>query len=150
MHRRTEELPLDATAHQASEQKTASKKSVIIYIATLFLVVIFFIVLSYLINNRNSSQIDTLHQKNATAQQNIEDLQSENISLKDENAAYEIRLAELEEQVAGLEGELRQTRINWRNDVQDVLTADSERYNELLVKYNELTENDDIKVDSND
>ena len=155
MHRRTEELTLDEKACQASEKKTSekkasSKKSVVIYIATLFIVVIAFIVLSYLNSNRSSFQISALHQKNTTALQNIEDLQSENLLLKDEKAAYEEKLAELEQKAAELESQLRETRVSWRDDVQDILTSDSEKYNELLDKYSELLRNDDNKVDSYD
>jgi seryl-tRNA synthetase len=145
MHRRTEGLAQDEKACQTSEKKASSKKSVIIYIATLFIVVLVFIVLSYLNSNRSSFQISTLHQKNATALQNIEDLQSENLLLKGEKAAFEEKLAELEQKAWELESQLRETRVSWRDDVQDILTSDSEKYNELLDKYNELLKNDDSK-----
>jgi cell division protein FtsB len=150
MHRRTEGLAQDEKACQTSEKKASSKKSVIIYIATLFIVVLVFIVLSYLNSNRSSFQISTLHQKNATALQNIEDLQSENLLLKGEKAAFEEKLAELEQKAWELESQLRETRVSWRDDVQDILTSDSEKYNELLDKYNELLKNDDSKGDGND
>ena len=150
MNRRTEKLPVQDSDSRADEQKAASRKSVIIYIATLFLVVIFFILLSYFINDRSNSKINTLHERNATAQQNIEDLQSENLLLQSENGAYETKVAELEQQVAALESELRDTRVNWRNEVQEVLTAGSEKYNVLLSQYNALLDKDDIKVGSDD
>ncbi len=135
---------------QIHEHKIATKRSVIIYIATLFLVVIFFIVLSYLINNRNNSQIHTLHEKNITAQQSIEDLQNENLELKSEKSLNEEKIEELEQKVSELESDLRETRVNWRNDVQEVLDNSQEQYNELMEQYNALLENNDIKVDSND
>ncbi len=137
-------------AASQAEHKTASKKHVLIYIVTLFVVVIFFIVLSYLINDRNSSQIHTLHEKNMTAQEKIENLQSENIRLKTETEEYEVKIKELEQQLEDTENELRQTRINWREDVQAVLSFDREQYSALLEQYNELKENEDIKVDSDD
>lgn len=151
MNRRAEGLSeVNADADGQVEQKAASKKSVYIYIATLFFVVIFFIVLSYLINDRNNSQIHTLNEKNVTAQQHVENLQSDNLQLHSENDAYEMKITEIEQQLAALKIELRETRKNWRDDVQAVLTYDREQYNALLSQYNVLKENYDIKVDSDD
>ncbi len=150
MNRRAEGLPVSEKTDSKTEQKASSRKAVFIYVATLFIVVIFFIVLSYLNSSRNNTQIHTLHEKNVTAQQNIDELNAENMLLQEENDAYKAKLDELEQKINSMNSELKQTRKNWQADVQDVINSDQEKYNALLKQYNELIENNDIKVDSND
>lgn len=67
---------------QGRSQKEKSKKSVYIYIAALFIVVLLFILLSYFIQQRNNSALQSLNADKATAQQNIQDLQITDSSFK--------------------------------------------------------------------
>lgn len=67
---------------QGRSQKEKSKKSVYIYIAALFIVVLLFILLSYFIQQRNNSALQSLNEDKATAQQNIQDLQITDSSFK--------------------------------------------------------------------
>ncbi|MEL4107115.1 hypothetical protein AAFA46_09790 [Oscillospiraceae bacterium WX1] len=97
--------PVKPEKHETN-RKEKSKRSVIIYIATLFIVVFLFILLSYFVQQRNNSQISTLSERNATAQHNIENLQQENLQLKSDNTAFQERIANLEAQVADLQNQL--------------------------------------------
>ncbi|UOO37682.1 hypothetical protein IZU99_10705 [Oscillospiraceae bacterium CM] len=112
MNKRAEGMPEAQAAgpvkpeKPGTNRKEKSKRSVIIYIATLFIVVFLFILLSYFVQQRNNSQISTLSERNATAQQNIENLQQENLQLKSDNTAFQERIANLEAQVADLQNQL--------------------------------------------
>jgi predicted PurR-regulated permease PerM len=86
--------------------KARSKKSVIIYMTTLFMAVVLFILLSYFIQQRNNTEINALNEMNTTAEQNIENLQDSNVQLQSENESYKQKIAELESQVTALESEL--------------------------------------------
>lgn len=131
---------------QDKRRREKSRKSVYIYVATLFLAVFLFMLLSYFMQQRNNSEISWLNEKNATAQQKIENLQNAMIQLQAENAAYEKQVADLQAQISELEGRIIEIRKAWRADVQSVLDADREAYNDLLEKYNELAETNKDKV----
>lgn len=122
-----------------------SRKSVYIYVAVLFLIVLLFILLSYLMQQRNNSELYTLNEKNATAQQNIENLQTTNIQLQDENGVYEARIKELEAKISSLEEKVHDTERLWQSDVQNVKNSDAALYNELQEKYNELVNKYEVK-----
>ncbi len=125
--------------------KTNSKKSVYIYVAALFLIVLLFILLSYFIQQRNNSQVQSLNEKNITAQQNIENLQEKNLQLQQEIDAYHMTINELEAQILELEDQIKDIRQQWQNDVRDVKANDAAQYDELLAKYNELLEKYEVK-----
>ena len=125
---------------QKNIKRLKSKRSVYIYIATLFVIVVLFILLSYFMQQRNNSELHTLNEKNATAQLNIENLQTAKLEIQAENDANKTKIAELEKQVSSLEDEIKQVRIDWQNDVQNTKNNDTLQYNELLAQYNELTQ----------
>lgn len=157
MNKETDTIPekqLDAegieTRKSENSKKATSRKSVYIYVSALFVVVLCFILLSYFVQQRNHSEITTLHEKNVSAQQKIENLQNSNLELTAENEAYNAQVAALEEQIADLEAQIREVRKKWLDDVQTVIDNDSAAYNELLNKYNELLEKYGIKVKNND
>lgn len=136
------------TAELENSRKANSRKSVYIYIATLFLIVLLFILLSYFIQQRNNSALHTLNEKNATAQQNIVNLQTMNLQLQSENEAYKEQITELEAQISGLEEKVEDTKALWQNDVQNVIKNDAAKYNELLTAYNELIKKYEVKGNS--
>ncbi len=135
---------------QANIKIATSKKSVYIYIAVLFLIVLFFILLSYFIQQRNNSALHTLNEQNATAQQNIQNLQTTNLDLRAENDTLRVLISELEAKAGDLEDQLNEVRLEWKNDVENVKTNDAAQYNELLAQYNELIDNYEVKVDKDD
>lgn len=144
----------DALAETGSENKqkehisrAQSKRSVYIYIGVLFVIVLLFILLSYFIEQRNNSELSTLNEKNATAQQNIENLQTLNLQLQAENETYKSQVSALEEQIDALEERIKKIQEEWRHDVANIRNSDAEQYNELLAKYNELAEKYGVKGD---
>lgn len=137
-------------AGDESAHKTKSRKSVYIYVATLFLVAFLFMLLSYFVQERNDSEMSTLHEKNVTAQEKIENLQDENIQLLSDNEAYQQQAADFNEQVEALESQVADIRQQWLADVQKIVDSERERYNELLDQYNELLVQNENKVDNND
>jgi peptidoglycan hydrolase CwlO-like protein len=130
--------------------KANSKKAVFIYGATLLAVVLFFILLSYFIQQRNNSQITTLLEKNATAQQNLENLQNANLQLQTQNDKYTVTIEDLENKIAALELQIDGVRQTWAEDVKNVEDTYKAQYNELLIKYNELVEKYGVEEDTND
>lgn len=94
-------------------KKVKSQKSVYIYISTLFFVVMLFIFLSYMVQQRNNTALSALHEKNVTAQEHIENLQSANLQLESENDALitesetnKKKIAELESKLEALKREV--------------------------------------------
>ncbi len=132
-------------AKQEITNKEKSKKAVYMYVAVLFLIVILFTLLSYFIQQRNNSQLYTLNEKNATAQQNIENLQEMNLQLNTENDALQAKLSGLEAEIDDLERQLGVITQQWQDEVQLVRETDAVKYNELLAKYNELIEKNEFK-----
>lgn len=130
---------------QDNIKREKSKKSVYIYIAALFLIVLLFILLSYLMQQRNNSELHTLNEKNATAQLNIDNLQTTNMQLQEENGLYEAKVEDLEEQVGSLEKEIEDTKLLWQNEIQNVKKSDAALYNELMEKYTELMKKYEVK-----
>lgn len=131
-------------------KKTKSQKSVYIYIAALFIIVVLFILLSYFMQQRNNSTLSTLSEQNATAQQNIENLQTTNQQLQAENDIYEAKLTDLQTQIGQLEDQLEGVRLAWQNDMQNIKKNDLAKYNELFAKYSELIEKYEVKGNNND
>lgn len=131
-------------------KKAKSKKSVYIYITTLFLIVFFFILLSYFMQQRNNSELHTLNEQNATAQQNIENLQTTNQVLQKENDTYKIQVSELTDKVESLEVQAASDKNQLIADFEIAKNNDIVKYSELLAKYNELIEKYGVKVDKND
>lgn len=131
---RMEEKRREAEVSQDKSRREKSRKSVYIYVATLFLVVFLFMLLSYFMQQRNNSEISWLNEKNATAQQKIENLQNTVIRLQAENAAYERQVADLQERISELDGQITEIRRAWQADVQSVLEAGRAAYNDLLEK----------------
>ena len=134
--------PSDETEQKAdrADKSSKSRRSVYIYIATLFLVVLLFTTLSYFIQQRNSSEIDSLHEKNATAQQNIENLQTVNLQLKEESKSDRALISELRAQLEELEKQITEIRQQWQEEVQSIKQNEQEAYDALLEKYNALME----------
>jgi uncharacterized protein HemX len=118
------------------DRKEKSKKSVYIYVATLFIVVLLFTLLSYFVQQRNNSEISTLTQKNATAQLNIENLQSDNQLLQKESSTDRKQIADLQSQVTQLEKKLSDMQEQSKNTEK----SDQQAYSLLLEKYNTLLE----------
>lgn len=135
--------PPSGSGKQEKSKKEKSKKAVYIYIATLFAVVLFFILLSYFIQLRNNSEISALYEKNATAQQNIENLQNKNFQMQTDNDSYKEKISELQ-------GQIEQIKQQWQTDVQAVTEQDKEKYSELLTKYNALAKKYGFKVITDD
>lgn len=133
----------DGDLKQGNARKERSRKAVYIYIATLFGVVLIFILLSYFVQLRNNSEISTLYEKNATAQQNIENLQSTNLQLQTDNDSYKEKISDLQNQINDL-------KLQWESDVQTITEQDKAKYNELLSKYNALAKKYGVKVITND
>lgn len=133
----------DGDVKHGNARKEKSRKAVYIYIATLFGVVLIFILLSYFVQLRNNSEISTLYEKNATAQQNIENLQSTNLQLQTDNDSYKEKISELQDQINDL-------KLQWESDVQTIMEQDKAKYNELLSKYNALAKKYGVKVITND
>ena len=136
-----------------AERSAKSRKSVYIYIATLFLVVLLFTLLSYFVQQRNNSEISTLHQKNASAQMNIEDLQNANKQLKQEKEAGETQISALQGQLDDLKKQLDDARRQWQEETESLRTSSQasydtllEEYNTLYNKYTELAEKYGVKV----
>jgi TolA-binding protein len=102
----TESTGIEVPGDKQSSKKARSQKSVYIYISTLFLVVILFILLSYMVQQRNSTELSTLHEKNVTAQEHIENLQSANLQLESENNALESESEANKKKIAELESKL--------------------------------------------
>lgn len=132
----------DGDDKQGRARKEKSKKAVYIYIATLFGVVLISILLSYFVQLRNNSEISSLYEKNATAQQNIENLQNANLQLQKDNDSYKEMVTTLSDQI----NELKQLQ----SDVQAVTEQDKAKYNELVSKYNALAKKYGVKVITND
>ncbi|SHH79001.1 hypothetical protein SAMN02745823_01040 [Sporobacter termitidis DSM 10068] len=133
------EMPPEPAA-QDKARTEKSKKSVYVYIAALFLVVVLFTLLSYFMQQRNNSEISSLNEKNASAQLNIENLQSTNLQLKSESDTDKKQISDLQSQVDDLEKQIEDIKQQWQNDVQSVKDADQAAYNDLQAKYNELVE----------
>lgn len=135
----------ESTTHVAAENKAPEKpctdklrKSVYIYIATLFLIVMLFTVLSYFVQQRNNTEISSLNEKNASAQQNIENLQTTNQQLLKESTEDKKAITQLQDQVKTLKEQLTSAELKLKTDVQTITDKDQVAYNELLAKYNEL------------
>lgn len=133
----------DGDDKQGHAKKEKSKKAVYIYIATLFGVVLISILLSYFVQLRNNSEISSLYEKNATAQQNIENLQNANLQLQKDNDSYK-------EMVAALSDQINEMKQQLQSDVQAVTEQDKAKYNELVSKYNALAKKYGVKVITND
>jgi DNA repair exonuclease SbcCD ATPase subunit len=134
---------LDETTPEEVLKKVGTektRKSVYIYIATLFLVVLLFTLLSYFIQQRNNSEISSMNEKYATAQQNIENLQDTNLQLQSESDADKKQIADLQTQISGLEKQLSDMQQQWQADVQNVRDSDQAAYSTLQQQYNELQE----------
>lgn len=131
-------------------RKLKSQKSVFIYIAALFVIVLLFIILSYFMQQRNNSALHTLNEQNATAQQNIENLQSTNIHLQTENEIYQTKILDLEAQISKLEDQLEDVRVAWLKDVQSIKKNDLAKYNTLFKQYRELIEKYEVEGNNND
>lgn len=152
MNRRSDGVSVthNDTGTPDSSKKARSRRSVYIYVATLFIVVLGFILLSYFMQQRNNTEINALNEKNLTAEQHLENLQDTNIDLQSENDSLKTQITDLEQQITDLENELKDVRKNWLNDVQDIMNTDKTKYNELLDKYNALIKKYGIKVNNND
>ena len=123
-----------------ADKREKSKRSVYIYIATLFIIVLLFTLLSYFVQNRNNSEISTLTQKNATAQLNIENLQSENLRLREDSVNEKKQLATLAEQVAVLEKQLTALQQKLKDELSALTTQDKQKFDVLQGQYNALLE----------
>lgn len=134
------------TKKQENMQKAKSKKSVYIYIGALFIIVLLLILLSYFIQS-NNSELHSLNEKNATAQQNIENLQTMNLQLRADNDAFITKISDLEEQVGELQSQVNDIMQQWRDDVKNIREIDATQYKELLTKYNEIIEKYEVKGD---
>lgn len=147
MNKRADEIvntEKDAEIHQTNN-KAKSKKSVYMYIASLFFIVFLFILLSYFIQQRNNSELHLLSEKNASAQQKIENLQADNLRLKDENLTYQQNVDEMEKQIEALEKQIKEVRANWQDDVDNVTKNYLAQYNALFEKYVELLEKNEAE-----
>ena len=135
-------VPEDSAKQDAARAETSekSRKSVYMYIATLFLVVLLFTLLSYFVQQRNNSEIGSLHEKYATAEQNIENLQTTNLQLQSESDTDKKQINELQGQMEDLNKQITDIRQQWQDDVQSIQVSDQAAYNALLEKYNALQE----------
>jgi uncharacterized protein YlxW (UPF0749 family) len=108
MNRRADGLSVQRqeTVVREGGGRERSRKSVYLYVSALFLIVMAFILLSYMIQQRSNTEISALHEKNTTAQQHIENLQEENIRLREENDVYKVKIAELESRINALTNEV--------------------------------------------
>ncbi len=93
-----------------------------LYLSALFVLVLMFMLLSYFTSQRNTTEINSLHEKNTAAQQRIENLQTNNMQLQDENKTYKDKINELEGQVSALQQEidaLKQLQADAQSNRQD-------------------------------
>ena len=132
-----------------TDKKDNIRKSVYIYIATLFIVVLMFTLLSYFVQLRNNTEISSLTQRNATSQLDVENLQSENLRLQEENSADKKQLAALQAQVAELNKQLADLQQKSQDALQNIETQDKKTYDALQGKYNALQEQYDALVKLN-
>ena len=147
MNRRTDGAAVAESTGESKREilRRQSKKSVIINLIVLFGVVVFFIVLSYLMQNKTNSRMNTLYSENASAQQHIANLLAQNDTLTSQNDELIAKNGELaaenstlNEEIAGLKTELDEARKLWAEDVDKATLAGDEKYNELLKEYEDL------------
>lgn len=132
-----------------TDKKDNIRRSVYIYIATLFIVVLMFTLLSYFVQQRYNTGISSLTQRNATSQLNIERLQDENLRLREDNGNDKKQLTELQEQVAALNKQLADLQQKSKDALQNLETQDKKTYDALQGKYNTLQEQYDALVKLN-
>ncbi|MDR0861999.1 MAG: hypothetical protein LBN30_04395 [Oscillospiraceae bacterium] len=122
----------------AAERALVSRRAVIKYIVGLVAVVLFFLVLSYFMHVRSDDQLQTLYDENASAQQKIESLQSENIALNSSEAELKAKLDVVQAQLDKALSDLGKVQTAWAEDTRQLEETYRASYNELVVKYNEL------------
>jgi TolA-binding protein len=149
--------PAPETVKPEKSGTDKTRKSVYIYIATLFLVVLLFTLLSYFIQQRNNSELSSLNESYATAQQNIENLQDTNLQLKSENDTDKAQITQLQSQLDDMKKQLSDLQQQWQTDVQNVKNSDQaayttlqEQYNALMEQYTALAKKYGVKVKTND
>lgn len=140
MKKRSEAAPINESVLEEENRRSegSSGRSLTVYAVLLVLVVVLCIVLSYLIQNRNNREIDTLNQQNITAQQRIENLQDTNLALSDENAALKTENGELQDQITALEASMTELQTRHDEELAEAKETYEDRYRELLVRYQEL------------
>ena len=132
-----------AQEDSCADRKEKSKKSVYIYIATLFIVALLFTLLSYFVQQRNNTEINSLSRINATAQQNLENLLSDNLKLRSENDTDKKQISELKKKIDELEKQIGDIRQQWQDEVRNVITNDRMAYDALLQRYAALADNNE-------
>ena len=117
-----ETAPLET---EKPKSKRKSQESVIVYITLLFTVAFLLILLSYFTHSReNENTISSLTEEHSEfrlkAQQDIEELQSRNVSLSDEVKTAQARIVELGDRLA-----------EQKQAADDQRKSDNEKYDEL-------------------
>jgi peptidoglycan hydrolase CwlO-like protein len=119
----TSDLAPETPPESSKSKKIKSQKSVYIYISTLFFVVMLFIFLSYMVQQRNDTALSALHEKNVTAQEHIENLQSANLQLESENDALMTESETNKQKIAALESKLEalKSEVDILRNIQEAL-----------------------------